>query len=168
VFAIPARSVAPEREARPSVVEKAADKELSLRRNLRYAKGMTPSTPTSDRRLGQRYFAVCPASIVLPDGRERLAITRDISISGALLLADTSKVKVGDAVDVKLFFTNDADHGHVTPAHVVREEMLPLGSRPWTRRVAVRFDSLLTGHERSIEVVQERTRSIEWIRNAAS
>ncbi|MBI5531253.1 MAG: PilZ domain-containing protein [Deltaproteobacteria bacterium] len=129
---------------------------------------MNPSTPNSDRRLGQRYLAVCPAALVLADGRERLAITRDISISGALLLAATSKLKVGDAVNVKLFFTDTVHDGHETTAHVVREEALPVGSRPWTRRVAVRFDELLTGHEKNLEAVQERTRSIEWIRNATS
>jgi hypothetical protein len=129
---------------------------------------MNGSASMSDRRVGQRYLAVFPASLMLPDGRERLAITRDISISGALLLANTSKVRVGDAVSVKLFFSGDAAKGHVKSGRVVREEMLPPGSRPWSRRVAVRFDELLTDREKTLEAEQERSRSIDWIRNNAS
>jgi len=129
---------------------------------------MNASASMSDRRVGQRYLAVFPASLVLPDGRERLALTRDISISGALLLANTSKVRVGDAVSVKLFFRDDAAHGQVKSGRVVREEMLPHGSRPWSRRVAVHFDELLTGQEKALEAEQERSRRMEWIRDNAS
>lgn len=129
---------------------------------------MNDCASTSERRRGQRYLAVFPAAIELPDGRERLAITRDISISGALLLANTSRVKVGDRVRVKLLFAGDAAEGQVKSARVVREESMPAGSRPWSRRVAVRFDELLEGHERSLEAVQEQSRTIAWIRNAAS
>ena len=125
---------------------------------------MTDSSPPSERRSGERYLACYPASIVLPDGDERQSMIRDISLSGVLLLVNTGRLKAGDSVQLRLFITQDPLRCCSATGRIVREELLPEGSRPWTRRLAVQFDQLLSEYEADIEAFKERSRAIDWIR----
>jgi c-di-GMP-binding flagellar brake protein YcgR len=125
---------------------------------------MADSVPPSERRIGARYLACYPASIVRPDGQERQSLIRDISVSGVLLLVNTAKLIVGDVIQLRLFITSDVSAFHSTSGRVVRVEELPEGSLPWTRRVAVQFDEVLEKYADDIDAFKERSRAIEWIR----
>jgi len=125
---------------------------------------MADSVPPSERRTGNRYLACYPASIVRGDGQERQSLIRDISVSGVLLLVNTSSLKPGDAVQLRLFITDDFTTFRPAGGRVVRIEDLPEGSLPWTHRVAVQFDELLVGYSAEIDAFKERSRTIEWIR----
>jgi hypothetical protein len=125
---------------------------------------MADSVPPSERRIGARYLACYPASILREDGQERQSLIRDISVSGVLLLVNTSKLKQDDPVQLRLYISDDFSTFRPATGRVVRVETLPEGSLPWTHRVAVQFDAVLVAYEQEIEAFKERSRAIEWIR----
>lgn len=125
---------------------------------------MSDSVPPSERRTGPRYLACYPASIVRPDGTQRDSLIRDISISGVLLLVNTHKLKVDDRVELRLFITDDFHVYRPTTGHVVRIEELPPGSMPWSHKVAVKFDEVLTQYQTEIDAFKDKSETIDWIR----
>jgi hypothetical protein len=125
---------------------------------------MTDSAPPSERRIGVRYLACYPASIVRPDGEKRDSLIRDISVSGVLLLVNTTKLQIGDPLELRLYITDDFSTYRSATGKIVRVEELPPGSMPWSRRVAVQFDDLLVKYSEEIEAFKERSRTIDWIR----
>ena len=56
----------------------------------------------SDRRVGQRHLACFPARIEVEGETPQLALTRDLSVSGALILAQ-QRFAVGDNLSLSLF-----------------------------------------------------------------
>ena len=99
---------------------------------------MIESTPPpSERRLGARIIACTPGSITRADGAERLALIYDLSVSGALLLVDIVRVKVGDPLHLRLYIGEELEEYHSATAKVVRiEELEPEARGPWRRRLA--------------------------------
>src|SRR3984957_19256604 len=96
--------------------------------------------PSSNRRSGDRYIACAMATLERPDGEQRPALVHDLSESGALLLARTTKISVDDEVTVSLHATEGDDRPRTAHGVVVRVEALsPDDTGPWMRRVAVRF-----------------------------
>ena len=117
--------------------------------------------PPSDRRAGERYFACYPASLIRPDGAQRLSLLHDLSVSGALLLVHTTKLNVGDEVKLELHIAEDWTKYRSATGHVVRiEKTGPKDSGPWLRRVAVEFDAPLTVGEAEVELFKEQARRL--------
>ena len=117
------------------------------------ADSLTPS----ERRIGCRYLSCFPAYLEREEeGSTRAAMIHDLSVSGALLLVRT-KLVVGDAVRLRLFFNGDMEAGREAVARVVRVERLsdPFAG-PWSERVAVHFDDELTGVDGEIEALAKK------------
>lgn len=125
---------------------------------------MSDSVPPSERRIGVRYLACYPASIVRPDGTQRDTLIRDISISGVLLLVNTARLKVDEKLELRLFISDDFHTYRTATGIVVRIEELPPGSMPWSHKVAVRFDEVLVKYQAEIDAFKEKSESIGWIR----
>jgi hypothetical protein len=122
---------------------------------------MPDSVPPSDRRVGERYFACYPASLIRPDGAQRLSLIHDLSVSGALLLVHTTKLNVGDEVKLELHIAEDWTKFRAVAGRVVRiQKTGPMDSGPWLRRVAVEFDEPLKMAEAEIESFKEQARRL--------
>ncbi len=106
---------------------------------------------SEERRQHTRFLACFPASVVPPDGLERPSLIRDLSVTGALLLVHSSKLSVGDEVELHLYLTAECTNYRVEGGRVVRVERLsPDVTGPWSRRVAVEFDKPLSDREEEI------------------
>ncbi|HEY8089576.1 MAG TPA: PilZ domain-containing protein [Polyangiaceae bacterium] len=118
---------------------------------------MTPS----ERRIGVRHFACFPAHLERTGGSRRSAMMHDLSTSGASLVVSTL-LAVDDRISLKLYVTGDPDSpSRVTPARVVRVEVLPPEARGlWTHRIAVQFDEPLEGFDDEIKALGERQRKL--------
>jgi hypothetical protein len=110
-----------------------------------------------DRRLGARHLACFPASIERTDGEHRVAIIRDLSESGVLLLVRTTKIDVGDKLLLQLYLTEDVDSFRPASGHVVRvEELGPSAPGPWIVRAAIHFDEPLSVSAEDLAAFRER------------
>jgi hypothetical protein len=98
------------------------------------------------------------------DGSHRDSLIRDISVSGVLLLVNTSRLKVDDKIDLRLFISDDFHTFRTATGKVVRIEELPPGSMPWTHKVAVKFDEVLVDCQTEIDAFKDKSESIGWIR----
>ena len=117
---------------------------------MSYPGRMSDSVPAkAERRAGSRYVACYPGYVVLPDGAQRIAVIRDLSVSGVCLLMDTLKVQIGDNVQLELHIGEDPDDRRVVQGRVVRAEPLT-DTDLWKLCVAVTFDEVLTMCEEDI------------------
>jgi hypothetical protein len=92
------------------------------------------------------------ATLERPDGEQRPALVHDLSESGALLLARTTKIAVDDEVTVFLHGTDGDKTPRTAMGVIVRVEALsPDDSGPWLRRVAVRFHEPIHMYPSEIE-----------------
>jgi len=92
---------------------------------------------TDERRTSQRVSASLPGQLETAEGKQGIAITRDVSAGGFLLLSRRSHA-VGETVKLMLM-AHDVEH-HVT-GRVVRQEMLAPGeSTLWRTKVAIAVD----------------------------
>jgi hypothetical protein len=97
----------------------------------------------AERRVDERHFACFPAHIQRPGGSTRMALIRDLSVSGALLLT-RERLKIGDAVELSLYLWEDTEQVRKASARVVRVEPRT-GERAevWHHSAAVQFDEPL-------------------------
>lgn len=93
----------------------------------------------ADRRADARRKVSVAASIVRADGKERLSLVRDLSVSGARMLVATRKVTAGETV--RLTIHVDTGIEHATNARLLRVEDAEAGI--WKCEVAVAFDERL-------------------------
>jgi hypothetical protein len=109
-----------------------------------------------DRRGETRHFACFPAHIRRPGGSTRMALIRDLSITGALLYT-RSRLAVGDEIALSLYLReNVTDHLPVR-ARVLRVEPLAADrAEVWHFRAAVQFTEPLQGHDAEIEALATR------------
>lgn len=115
---------------------------------------------TTDRRTDERHFACFPAHIQRAGGSTRMALIRDLSVSGALLLT-RQKLAVGDEVILALYLTDDMDKVRRAPAKVVRvEERAVDRAEVWHYTTAVQFDDQLTDCEAEIKDIAERQNAL--------
>ena len=92
---------------------------------------------TDERRSSRRVNAALPGQIETTEGKQGIAITRDVSASGLLLFSRRS-LTVGEVVKLTLVF-HEQEH-HVT-ARVLRQEQLAPGeSTLWRTKVALTVD----------------------------
>jgi hypothetical protein len=120
---------------------------------------MSESTPPppSDRRDHVRHLACFPASLKRPDGEQRPSLIHDLSESGAMLLVRTTKIAIGDQVNLQLYIADDTATYRPATAKVVRvEELTPGDAGPWLRRVAVHFTEPLTMYAAEIAAFRDR------------
>src|SRR6185437_6059225 len=82
-----------------------------------------PPPDLEERRAGERHLACFPAHIQRASGSTRMALIRDLSVSGALLFT-REKLAVGDEILLNLYLTDDMNHVRRAVAHVVRVEPL--------------------------------------------
>jgi len=92
-----------------------------------------------DRRSGQRYMACFPGLVVLPDGRKRVAVIRDLSETGVKLLMDLASPAVGDELQLQLHLEKDPEAFCLAQGRVVRVEPVEEPGL-WKHCVAVTFD----------------------------
>jgi hypothetical protein len=117
----------------------------------------SPPSAGSDRRQSERHIACFPAALERPDGENRPSLIRDLSETGVLLLVRTTKIAVGDRVELELYISEDTGTHRRAAGHVVRvEELNPKEAGPWLRRVAVQFDEPLTVYAADIDAFRER------------
>ncbi len=118
-------------------------------------------SPSSNRRSGDRYLACAMATLERPDGEQRPALVHDLSESGALLLARTTKIGVDDEVALHLQVIQGDDEPRVVRGVVVRvEELTPGDTGPWLRRVAVRFHESMPMYKEEIEGFRRRAQRL--------
>lgn len=112
-----------------------------------------------DRRADERHFACFPAHIER-GGSTRMALIRDLSVSGALLLT-REKLSVGDRVALSLYLTEDIDQARRTAALVVRVEPC-WGERAdiWHHTTAVQFEEPLLDCEAEIKALAARQEAL--------
>ena len=119
--------------------------------------GSHPPTEAPDRRLDARHLACFPASIERVGGEHRVAIIRDLSESGVLLLIRTTKMDVGDNVHLQLYIAENTETYRAAVGRVVRvEELEPEAPGPWMLRVAVHFDQPFAVGDADITAFRER------------
>jgi hypothetical protein len=110
----------------------------------------------TERRVDERHFACFPAHIQRPGGSTRMALIRDLSVSGALLYT-RSRLAVGDELELNLYLREDATHFVPAPARVVRIEPLSADrSDVWHFRAAVCFAEPLCDCETEIKDIAAR------------
>jgi hypothetical protein len=114
----------------------------------------------SERRVDERHFACFPAHIERPGGSTRMALIRDLSVSGALLLT-REKLGVGDEVVLNLYLDDDMDKVRPVLARVVRVEPRD-GDRAevWHHSTAVQFAEPLVDCEAEIKALADRQQEL--------
>jgi hypothetical protein len=101
------------------------------------------------------------ATLERPDGEQRPALVHDLSESGALLLARTTKIGQDDEVTLFLQTAEENEPPKTVQGIVVRVEALAPGDEgPWLRRVAVRFHEPLPMYKEEIESFRRRTQRL--------
>jgi len=92
---------------------------------------------SADRRTSHRLPASLPGQIETAEGKQGIAISRDVSAGGFLMLA-RHRLAIGEAV--KLTIVAKHVEQHVT-GRVVRQELLEPGeSTVWRTKVAIAVD----------------------------
>ncbi|MFT3764394.1 MAG: PilZ domain-containing protein [Minicystis sp.] len=114
----------------------------------------------SERRTDERHFACFPAHIQRSGGSTRMALIRDLSVSGALLLT-REKLAVGDEILLNLYLHEDVSQVRRAVAHVVRVEPRT-GDRAevWHHSTAVQFVEPLSDCEAEIREIAERQEAL--------
>lgn len=112
-----------------------------------------------DRRTEERHFAAFPAHIER-GGSTRMALIRDLSVTGALLLT-REKLSVGDRVLLSLYLTEDMDQARRAAALVVRVEPRT-GERAdvWHHSTAVQFEEPLLDCETEIKALAAKQEAL--------
>lgn len=115
-----------------------------------------PESQGDERRGSPRHLACFPAHIVRPSGSTRMALIRDLSVSGALLLT-RSRLEVGEEIRLSLYLSDNSDDPRPADARVLRTEPRT-GERAevWHHTVAVQFIEPLSDLEAEIEDLAAR------------
>ncbi|APR77544.1 Hypothetical protein A7982_02891 [Minicystis rosea] len=116
--------------------------------------------PASERRADPRHFACFPAHIQRAGGSTRMALIRDLSVSGALLFT-REKLVVGSEILLNLYLTEDMNQVHRVAAYVVR--VTPLSGKRaevWHHSTAVQFVAPLSDCEAEIKEIAARQEAL--------
>jgi hypothetical protein len=120
-----------------------------------------PPDSGSERRVDERHFACFPAHIQRQSrdghaGSTRMALIRDLSVSGALLLT-RERLQVGEVIRLSLYLSEDMTDVRPAAARVVRSEPRTADrSEVWHHSVAVQFAEPLADCEAEIKDLAER------------
>jgi hypothetical protein len=105
-----------------------------------------------DRRGSYRHLACAPAHIHKKEGKPRLSLIRDLSITGAMILTRT-KLQIGDRLALTLY-VEGPDIPYEVQGSVVRFERREDGVL-WPYTVAVQFDRALDDIEDQVKALAE-------------
>lgn len=115
-----------------------------------------PPDSGAERRVDERHFACFPAHILRPSGSTRMALIRDLSVSGALLLT-RARLEVGEEVRLSLYLSEEATAPRPAAARVVRVEQRTADrAEVWHHSAAVQFDEPLLDCEAEIKDLADR------------
>jgi hypothetical protein len=117
---------------------------------------MSDDDPTNphERREDPRHFACFPAHFQRPGGSIRMALIRDLSVTGALLLT-RERPEVGDDIKLSLDLTEGMEDARVVQGRVVRVESRTADrAEVWHHSVAVHFDEPLYDCESEIREIE--------------
>jgi|SRR6185437_9642232 len=115
-----------------------------------------PPPDLEERRSGERHLACFPAHIVRSGGSTRMALIRDLSVTGALLLT-RADLRVGEPIRLSLYLSEDATEALPASGHVVRFELRDAElAEVWHHTAAIHFDVPLREHEDAIKALAER------------
>lgn len=117
--------------------------------------------PKHDRRGACRHLACFPAYVGTDEESQNIALIRDVSVNGALLLT-RDQLKVGDKVDLSMYVSSDAQApAHETRAEVVRvEERRPEQADVWPYSAAVKFADELEHLEDEFKDLEEHQKKL--------
>jgi hypothetical protein len=118
--------------------------------------------PGSDgeRRTEERHFACFPAHVQRPSGSTRMALIRDLSVSGALLLT-RARLEVGEEIRLSLYLSESDTDARLAAARVLRTEPRAAHrAEVWHHTVAVQFLEPLLDCEAEIKAIAERQAAI--------
>lgn len=115
---------------------------------------------SSNRRTSERYLACFPASLQGPDGEKQPSLIRDLSETGVLLLVPTSRITVGDGVNLELYIADDGSHRPVAGKVVRIEDLSAHDTGPWRARVAIEFHAPLTMYADDIASFRKRAQKL--------
>jgi len=114
-----------------------------------------------ERRAAPRHLACFPAEIDAGQEWATTALIRDLSATGALLLAREAFV-VGEPLTVQLHLSDELGPRHAT-ARVLRvEPNRAEGERVWPVAVAIHFEEPLDDVEKEIEELAQRQADTNW------
>jgi PilZ domain len=114
-----------------------------------------PQTP-EERRGDVRHFACFPAHIQRTGGSLRMALIRDLSVSGALLMT-RARLEVGEPVQLSLYLSEETSDARPATGRVVRVEQRTADrAEVWHHTAAVQFDDPLRDCEAEIKSLAER------------
>lgn len=103
---------------------------------------MAGVSDSTERRRGPRHHAYLAAEVVIDATTARIAITKDISDSGLLLLT-RAKLAEGQAAKVKIYRPGEDDRPLELSGRVVRRQPLSRDEvGTWREKVAFAFDKL--------------------------
>ena len=105
-----------------------------------------------DRRGSVRHLSCFPAHIHKADG-VHIAIIRDLSVSGALILTHAA-MPIGEHLELSLFIES-AERAHAVTGTVIRVERRPAAVL-WPFLVAVQFETVLDSLPKEIEALTEQ------------
>jgi hypothetical protein len=109
----------------------------------------------ANKRQAERHLACFAAQLAKEDGKQRTAVIRDLSVTGALILT-RARMTVGETLTLELYLTPEMDEKHTTGCKVVRvEELEPGASGLWSRIVGVQFDAPLSHLEAQIKQIAD-------------
>jgi Tfp pilus assembly protein PilZ len=98
-------------------------------------------TSLRDRRVQPRACACFPIHVHRKNGAARLALSRNLSTTGALLVV-RSNLDVGERISLLLCLSEDRSDTVEVSGRVIRVEPRALDRADvWTHRVAVQFDA---------------------------
>ena len=115
--------------------------------------------PPSDRRSEPRQLTCIPAHVESTRASPLIALIRDVSVTGALLLT-RCRLERGERLKLNLYMTGNAKEGRPTRGRVARCERRS-GDRAdvWPWEVGVRFDEPISQYADEIKALTERQAS---------
>jgi len=114
-----------------------------------------------ERRAATRHLACFPAEIDAGQEWATTALIRDLSATGALLLAREQFV-VGEPLTLQLHLSDELGPRQAT-ARVLRvQPNQAAGDRVWPVAVAIRFEEPLDDVEKEIEELAQRQADTNW------
>ena len=117
--------------------------------------------PKNERRGASRHLACFPAYVGTEEEGQNIALIRDVSSTGALLLT-RDKLDVGDKIELSMYVSGDAKApAHETQASVVRvEERKPEQADVWPYSAAVKFKKVLEHLEDEFKNLEEHQKKL--------
>lgn len=117
--------------------------------------------PEKERRKAVRHLACFPAYVGNEEDVQNIALIRDVSVKGALLLT-REQFEVGDTIELSMYVSGDSKApAHETKAEVVRvEERKPEQADVWPYSAAVTFVKPLDSLQEEFEQLEKHQKKL--------